>query len=167
MSRKNNDGFCGNKNKTKNNDDFGGNIWNRPGTSHNPPPPHYPPDPAKPTIIDRIWNTKSKLRDVTYATIVKQLLIKRTYCNYWTPVLETGLRLKIVTMLSYLSIVACMGLLLAVYDSSFCHSLSSTSLSRADGLQHRLKQLTADGGMILLDGDNVRGKTKFQLSKEG
>ena len=134
-----------------------------------PPPPTIPPTrPNQPSLTEYgIRNTKSKLRDVTYATIVKQLLIKRTYCNYWTPVLATGLRLKIVTMLSYLSIVACMGLLLAVYDSSFCHSLSSTSLSRADGLQHRLKQLTADGGMILLDGDNVRGKTKFQLSKEG
>jgi hypothetical protein len=35
------------------------------------------------------------------------------------------------------------------------------------GLQQRMKLLTADGGMIFLDGDNVRGKTKFQLSKEG
>ena len=46
MSRKNNDGFCGNKNKNKNNDDCGGNIWSRPSISHIPLC-----DQAKPTIM--------------------------------------------------------------------------------------------------------------------
>ena len=66
-----------------------------------------------------------------------------------------------------LNVVVCVGLLLAVYSSTFCNCFSTSLTSRADGLQQRLKQLTAEGGIILLDGDNVRGKTKFQLSKEG
>jgi hypothetical protein len=45
-------------------------------------------------------------------------------------------------------------------------SLAVTNTIRTDGLQQRLKQLTQDGGVILLDGDNIRGKTKFRLSKE-
>ena len=60
---------------------------------------------------------------------------------------------------SVLVLAACVGL---------CSALSSSiSPSRTEGLQQRLQQLTAEGGMILLDGDNVRGKTKFQMSKEG
>jgi tRNA A37 threonylcarbamoyladenosine biosynthesis protein TsaE len=58
-------------------------------------------------------------------------------------------------------------ILCLIYDSRVCQSLSTTSLSRTDGLQQRLRQLASEGGMILLDGDNVRGKTKFKLSKEG
>jgi hypothetical protein len=45
-------------------------------------------------------------------------------------------------------------------------SLAVTNTIRTDGLQQRLKQLTQNGGVILLDGDNIRGKTKFRLSKE-
>jgi tRNA A37 threonylcarbamoyladenosine biosynthesis protein TsaE len=59
------------------------------------------------------------------------------------------------------------GILCLIFDSRVCQSLSTTSLSRTDGLQQRLRQLASEGGMILLDGDNVRGKTKFKLSKEG
>ena len=50
-----------------------------------------------------------------------------------------------------------------------------TSSVRVDGLRQRLRQLVLSplmcdtrksNGVILIDGDNVRGKTKFQLSKE-
>lgn len=58
-------------------------------------------------------------------------------------------------------------ILCLIYNSRVCRSLSTSSLSRTDGLQQRLRQLASEGGMILLDGDNVRGKTKFKLSKEG
>lgn len=61
----------------------------------------------------------------------------------------------------------CFSVLYAVYDSNVCQSLSTVTSSKVLGLQQRMKQLTAEGGMIFLDGDNVRGKTKFQLSKEG
>ena len=57
--------------------------------------------------------------------------------------------------------------LAVVQFSRNSESCSLTPVSKIAGLQQRLKQLTADGGMILLDGDNVRGKTKFKLSKEG
>ena len=58
-------------------------------------------------------------------------------------------------------------LLTVLQFSKNIESCSITPVSKIAGLQQRLKQLTADGGMILLDGDNVRGKTKFKLSKEG
>ena len=58
-------------------------------------------------------------------------------------------------------------ILCLIYNSRVCRSLSTSPLSRTDGLQQRLRQLASEGGMILLDGDNVRGKTKFKLSKEG
>lgn len=51
-------------------------------------------------------------------------------------------------------------------SATICLSLTLTNTIRTDGLQQRLKQLANTGGMILLDGDNIRGKTKFQLSKE-
>jgi hypothetical protein len=38
---------------------------------------------------------------------------------------------------------------------------------REGGLQQKLKQLTKNNAMIILDGDNIRGKTRFKLSKEG
>jgi hypothetical protein len=61
----------------------------------------------------------------------------------------------------------CFSILYAIYHSDVCQSLSTVTSSKVLGLQQRMKLLTADGGMIFLDGDNVRGKTKFQLSKEG
>ena len=38
---------------------------------------------------------------------------------------------------------------------------------KAGGLQQKLKHFTLGDSMILLDGDNIRGKTRFKLSKEG
>ena len=52
---------------------------------------------------------------------------------------------------------------------------AEVSSVRVDGLRQRLRQLVLSplisdtrksNGVILIDGDNVRGKTKFQLSKE-
>jgi hypothetical protein len=57
------------------------------------------------------------------------------------------------------------GLLWVAISRSY-DSLAISNTIRTDGLQQRLKQLTQDGGVILLDGDNIRGKTKFRLSKE-
>lgn len=57
------------------------------------------------------------------------------------------------------------GILCFAFYRSY-HSLTISNTIRTDGLQQRLKQLTQDGGVILLDGDNIRGKTKFRLSKE-
>ena len=38
---------------------------------------------------------------------------------------------------------------------------------RAGGLQQKLKNFALGDSMIILDGDNIRGKTRFKLSKEG
>ena len=55
----------------------------------------------------------------------------------------------------------------SVYSSCLCQSLATWNTMREGGLQQKLKQLTKNNAMIILDGDNIRGKTRFKLSKEG
>ena len=63
---------------------------------------------------------------------------------------------------------SCFGLaLFSIYGNCFCQSLATWNTIREGGLQQKLKQLTKNNAMIILDGDNIRGKTRFKLSKEG
>jgi hypothetical protein len=57
--------------------------------------------------------------------------------------------------------------LFSIYRNGFCQSLATWNTMREGGLQQKLKQLTKNNAMIILDGDNIRGKTRFKLSKEG
>ena len=57
--------------------------------------------------------------------------------------------------------------LFSIYSNCFCQSLATWNTIREGGLQQKLKQLTKNNAMIILDGDNIRGKTRFKLSKEG
>lgn len=57
--------------------------------------------------------------------------------------------------------------LLIAVSAPICLSLANWNSATAGGLQQKLKQLTKNDAMIILDGDNIRGKTRFKLSKEG
>lgn len=57
--------------------------------------------------------------------------------------------------------------LFSISSNCFCQSLATWNTIREGGLQQKLKQLTKNNAMIILDGDNIRGKTRFKLSKEG
>ena len=46
-------------------------------------------------------------------------------------------------------------------------SLAVSTLVQSDQLQQKLKQLASKKAVIVLDGDNIRGKSRFKLSKEG
>lgn len=62
----------------------------------------------------------------------------------------------------------CLGFaLFSTHRNGFCQSLATWNTMREGGLQQKLKQLTKNNAMIILDGDNIRGKTRFKLSKEG
>ena len=46
-------------------------------------------------------------------------------------------------------------------------SLAASAVVQSDQLQQKLKQLASKKAVIVLDGDNIRGKSRFKLSKEG
>lgn len=58
-------------------------------------------------------------------------------------------------------------ILFIAISAPVCLSLANWNSATAGGLQQKLKQLTKNDAMIILDGDNIRGKTRFKLSKEG
>ena len=51
--------------------------------------------------------------------------------------------------------------------ATISHSMAGWNTVKAGGLQQKLKQFALGNSMIILDGDNIRGKTRFKLSKEG
>ena len=51
--------------------------------------------------------------------------------------------------------------------TSLSHSLAIPTALRSDRIHDKLKQLARKNAMIILDGDNIRGKMRFKLSKEG
>ena len=51
--------------------------------------------------------------------------------------------------------------------TSLSHSLAISTALRSDRIHDKLKQLARKNAMIILDGDNIRGKMRFKLSKEG
>ena len=61
----------------------------------------------------------------------------------------------------------CLMALLISLMISFSDSLAISTALRSDRIQDKLKQLGRKNAMIILDGDNIRGKMRFKLSKEG
>lgn len=54
-----------------------------------------------------------------------------------------------------------------VLHATVGNSMAAWNTVRAGGLQQKLKYFALGDSMIILDGDNIRGKTRFKLSKEG
>jgi hypothetical protein len=65
-------------------------------------------------------------------------------------------------MIAKLTAVVCF-----IFHATVVHSLAGWNAAKAGGLQQKLKHFTVGDSMIILDGDNIRGKTRFKLSKEG
>ena len=58
-------------------------------------------------------------------------------------------------------------LIAIMFNIRVIQSLAISALVQSDQLQQKLRQLASREAIIILDGDNIRGKTKFKLSKEG
>lgn len=65
-------------------------------------------------------------------------------------------------MIAKLTAVVCF-----IFHATVGHSMAGWNAVKAGGLQQKLKHFTVGHSMIILDGDNIRGKTRFKLSKEG
>lgn len=65
-------------------------------------------------------------------------------------------------MIARLTAVICF-----VFHATVGYSMAAWNTVRAGGLQQKLKHFAIGDSMIILDGDNIRGKTRFKLSKEG
>ena len=65
-------------------------------------------------------------------------------------------------MIAKLTAVVCF-----IFHATAVHSMAGWNAAKAGGLQQKLKHFTVGDSMIILDGDNIRGKTRFKLSKEG
>lgn len=54
-----------------------------------------------------------------------------------------------------------------IFHATVGHSMAGWNAVKTGGLQQKLKNFAVGDSMIILDGDNIRGKTRFKLSKEG